>query len=677
MDRIPHSLTYRPDIDGLRGISIVLVVLFHAAPNLFSGGFIGVDIFFVISGYLITWILLRENKQGNFSFFKFYCRRVKRIFPSLLVVLGCCFLLGWLFLFPTEYVALSKQILAGVCFVSNFFFWKETGYFNNESESKALLNLWSLSIEEQFYIFFPALILIFFKINPQKLFSILVLFFSVSLGLSIVGSEIKPVATFYWPITRGWELLVGCLLANYEFNRFEKTPANLTIGLSHATGLFLGGRAFGIILLFTFWLNPTKPFPGYFALFPTLSAAVIILLGIHSPINKILLSNRISVFLGLISYPLYLWHWPALYFAKILFHDTAPHIPVLFAVSVSFLLAVATYYFVEIPIRKNKENTLRVVKIQVCLSLGLVLLSSISALGILPARLALNPLVKEADEAKSDWEYPFQNNFKKNNDFVIVNASHERSKGGGVLFVGDSKMEQYWPRIKYVRDHFEGVVRPIYLLTAGGSPTLPNVRNRAPGYHDDFFYKFCIDSASSSDIEIVVFCCLWEGYFPGEKPATGNLGLYYIHDPAKSRLRLDSENASNVVQQFGNDIRSLVDSGKKVYVILSGPSSPMWKPTTISRFQLQTDNIDRLPVSVEEVKNLVSPIDDTISKVAIANGGKIIDPKIYLSENGVFFGRSKDGKFNYKDSHHMRPHYVLQKAAFIDELIHNKTIKEK
>ena len=669
MDKIPHSLTYRPDIDGLRGISILLVVLFHAAPNLFPGGFIGVDIFFAISGYLITLILLRENKQNSFSFFSFYCRRVKRIFPSLIIVLGCCFLLGWLFLFPTEYVDLSKQIIAGVFFVSNFLFWRETGYFNNESESKALLNLWSLSIEEQFYILFPALIWIFYKTSSKKLFNILIMFFTVSLGLSIVGSETRPVATFYLPITRGWEILVGCLLANYEFNSFVKRTANFTHRRIYQTGLLVGGIALGIILFFTFWLDSTKPFPGYLALFPTFSAAAIIFAGNHSPVNKFFLSNRIIVFFGLISYPLYLWHWPALYFTKILFQDTAPHIPVLFAVSVSFLLAVATYYFVEIPIRKNKENTLRVFRIQVCLSLGLVVLSSISALGILPSRLAFNPLVTEADEAKSDWEYPFQSNFKKNNDFVIVNASHEKSKGGGVLFVGDSKMEQYWPRIKYVRDHFAGQVRPIYLLTAGGSPTLPNVRNRAPGYYDDIFYKFCIDSAASSDFEIVVFCCFWEGYFPGQNPAPDNLGLYYIHDSAKSRLRLDSENAANVVQQFGSDIRSLVDSGKKVYVVLSGPSSPMWKPATISRFQLQTDNIDRLPVSVEEVKNLVSPIDDTISKVTIANGGKIIDPKKYLSENGVFYGRSKDGKFNYKDSHHLRPHYAIEKAVFLDDIL--------
>jgi peptidoglycan/LPS O-acetylase OafA/YrhL len=669
MTTIPHSLKYRPDIDGLRGISILLVVLFHAAPNLFPGGFIGVDIFFVISGYLITLILLRENNQNSFSFLSFYCRRVKRIFPSLLVMLGCSLLLGWLFLFPTEYVALSKQMLSGVFFLSNFLFWRETGYFNNESESKALLNLWSLSIEEQFYILFPALVWICFKTNPRRLFSLLVLFFCVSIGLSILGSETRPVATFYLPITRGWELLVGCLLANYEFNRSGNKISNFSPSQIKKAGFLLGGSALGIILFFTFWLNPSKPFPGYLALFPTFSAAAIIFAGIHSPVNKFLLSNKIIIFLGLISYPLYLWHWPVLYFAKILFQDTALHTSVLLAIIVSFLLSLATYFFVELPIRKNKENTLRVVKMQVCFSLGVVLLSSLSVIGILPSRLALNPLVMEADVAKSDWEYPFQNNFKKNNDFVIVNASHEKSKGGGVLFVGDSKMEQYWPRIKYVRDHFEGLVRPIYFLTAGGSPTLPNVRNRAPGYHDDIFYKFCIDSASSSDIEIVVFCCFWEGYFPNENAEHTSLGLYYINDPLKDRLELDSEYFLKVIEQFGNDIRKLVDSGKVVYVILSGASSQSWNPKNISRFQFITKSSDRLPVSIDEINKLTISIDNFVSKVTLANGGKIIDPKKFLLDDGGFYGRSKDGKFNYKDSHHMRPHYAREKAVYMDYIM--------
>lgn len=203
---------YRPDVDGLRAIAVLAVVFFHAFPNVIKGGFIGVDVFFVISGYLISTIIFENLDRGSFSFSEFYARRIKRIFPALILVLVACFTFGWFVLLADEYKQLGKHIAAGAGFISNIVFWNEAGYFDNAAHTKPLLHLWSLGIEEQFYILWP-LVLWFAWKRKFNLLTITILFAIASFALNVKGVKQDAVATFYSPQTRFWELLSGSLLA--------------------------------------------------------------------------------------------------------------------------------------------------------------------------------------------------------------------------------------------------------------------------------------------------------------------------------------------------------------------------------------------------------------------------------------------------------------------------------
>jgi len=208
---LPHP-TYRPDIDGLRAIAVLAVVLYHAFPSALPGGFVGVDIFFVISGYLISTIIAGGLQTGQFSFATFYARRVKRIFPALLLVLGATIAAGWYVLMSDEYTELGKQVTGGAGFVSNFLLWSGSGYFDSTAETKPLLHLWSLGIEEQFYIFWPLLLWAAYRCR-FNVYAVAGLLALLSMGLNLALVKTHPVATFYSPLSRCWELFAGAMLA--------------------------------------------------------------------------------------------------------------------------------------------------------------------------------------------------------------------------------------------------------------------------------------------------------------------------------------------------------------------------------------------------------------------------------------------------------------------------------
>lgn len=337
------SQNYRPDIDGLRAVAVSAVVVFHAWPKSLKGGFVGVDAFFVISGFLITRIIIEALERGSFSFTDFYSRRVKRIFPALILVLASCYAVGWVALLPDEFEQLGKHIAAGAGFVSNIVLWRESGYFDAESELKPLLHLWSLGIEEQFYIFWPIIIYIVWRLR-LRLHMIIGAVFAVSFvaNLALVRSE--PVATFYCLFTRAWELLCGAALA-YSSMRRVALPG------SPNTRAWIGVVLLALSMLF---IHKGKAFPGGWALLPTAGAALLISAQ-GAWFNRSVLSNRAVVGIGLISYPLYLWHWPILSFAHTLWgHEPSNPVKV-FAIAVAFGLAWMTFILLERPLRGGRN----------------------------------------------------------------------------------------------------------------------------------------------------------------------------------------------------------------------------------------------------------------------------------------------------------------------------------
>jgi peptidoglycan/LPS O-acetylase OafA/YrhL len=343
------NFSYRPDIDGLRAVAILLVIIFHAFPKLLRGGFIGVDIFFVISGYLITSIILKNQSQNNFSLLDFYSRRIKRIFPSLIVVLTFCLVTGWFVLLSNEYELLGKHVAAGSIYISNFVLQSESGYFDIDSELKPLLHLWSLAIEEQFYLVFPLLLIVGkrFQISPLLIIAASLIF---SFLANVIQIQDKPTEVFFFPTSRAWELLIGSLIACLSIHGIAKNQA-----AKFANPL----SWLGVILILSAWilLDSTKIlFPAWWALLPTVGAACLILAGEKAWFNRKILASKIAVFIGLISYPLYLWHWVLLSFLRITEIEKLSGLLRTSILIISVIFAWLTYYFVEKNLRFQKSK---------------------------------------------------------------------------------------------------------------------------------------------------------------------------------------------------------------------------------------------------------------------------------------------------------------------------------
>jgi peptidoglycan/LPS O-acetylase OafA/YrhL len=365
---------YRPDIDGLRAVAVLAVVAFHAFPSWVKGGFIGVDIFFVISGYLISIIIFENLDEGTFSFSEFYSRRIRRIFPALLLILIACFAFGWFSLLADEYKQLGRHIAAGAGFISNFILWNEAGYFDNSAEYKPLLHLWSLGIEEQFYIVWPLFSWFAWK-QRFNLLSLTIVVYITSFIINVKGIDQDVVATFYSPQSRFWELLSGSLLAwftLYKKNAFAGIKSKIDIWLSivvytekqEGDGKTLANiiSIIGLLLLlYGFWrINNEIRYPGKWALVPVSGAVLIIAAGSKAWVNRAILSNKIAIWFGLISFPLYLWHWPILSFVRIVESEVPSRNIRIAAVILSIVLAWITYKFIERPLRFGKYGNAKV-----------------------------------------------------------------------------------------------------------------------------------------------------------------------------------------------------------------------------------------------------------------------------------------------------------------------------
>jgi peptidoglycan/LPS O-acetylase OafA/YrhL len=339
---------YRADIDGLRALAVLSVVIFHAFPAWLPGGFVGVDIFFVISGYLITGIIAGELQRGQFTLTQFYARRILRIFPALILILIFCLAVGWIVLLQSEYKELGKHALASAAFVQNLMLWSESGYFDGPAELKVLLHLWSLGIEEQFYIVWPVVLFLLVR-TKLRVGAVIILLIGISFAHNIYQSQYDLTADFYSPLTRVWELLIGGWLAI----KMQK-PSDFFLSTRYSNVLAVLGC---IAILGSFALiDRYMAFPGYWVLIPVLGAACLLAAGPSSWLGKVALSHKLMVWIGLLSYPLYLWHWPLLTFAKIVENGTPIYTTRLILIGVAILLAWLTYRYIESPIRNNFKN---------------------------------------------------------------------------------------------------------------------------------------------------------------------------------------------------------------------------------------------------------------------------------------------------------------------------------
>ena len=345
--RISYNIMqYRREIDGLRAIAVVSVILFHANFDIFSGGFVGVDVFFVISGYLITKIILTEIRLGKFSIVNFYERRARRILPALFLVMLVCVPFAWFWLLPIDMKDFSQSLIAVSFFASNILFWREGGYFDTAAELKPLLHTWSLAVEEQYYVLFPLFMILFWKLGKRWILVMLGLLFIASFIVAQYVSYVDPVAAFYLLPTRAWEFLIGTFAAflQYKLNRNKFSKITKEIG---------GWIGIALILFAVLTFNKATPFPGLYAFVPTLGTILVILFATkQTNVNKFV-GNKAFVGIGLISYSAYLWHYPLFAFARHISLTEPSHSIFLILSLLSLIFAYFSYRFIETPFRSK------------------------------------------------------------------------------------------------------------------------------------------------------------------------------------------------------------------------------------------------------------------------------------------------------------------------------------
>lgn len=625
------QLTYRRDIDGLRAVAVLAVVGYHAFPASVQGGFVGVDVFFVISGFLITSILLQEAHDGRFSIPHFYIRRIRRIFPALLSVMAAVLFAGWFLLLPREFEAIGKNTLASAFFAANLVLMRGVGYFEPSEDLNPLLHLWSLGVEEQFYIFWPMLIFlgVRFKLRPlQSIVTIAIASFAFNLWQT--GQH--PTANFYDPISRFWELLLGAGLAQARLAGYRLSV--MTSQIASVAGACLIGLAILVV-------RDTFDFPGWWALMPTLGSSLVILAGESAIVNRTLLSSRPAVFIGLISYPLYLWHWPLFAFARLVLAGPPSTLLATGLVIAAFLLSVLTYYFVELPIRRTRSR--RAIGSLIAGALGTAIVGSIAFQDVLPTRAAIfdGPEINEIVRAQNDSEH-------------VDSADLLKPGRHATLFIGDSYMQQYYPRIERVAHRSP---RGILLRTLPGCAPLQGVDRKS--IHCSTFVDDAFARAAKPDIDRIVIAASWFGFF--------NRGDYYALDDPRRRP-LNALQTDWAFQRLATTLNRLRESGKSIAIVLSHPSDKASGPEArIARSGLGWRVLPPHEIDLGTFRAATAAAHDRLKRLAQESGAEIIDPSRFLCSAGKCATTSPSGVPYYSDGTHLRASYVRDHVTYLDK----------
>ena len=662
-DRDSASLRYRPDLDGLRGLAILMVVVYHAFPTLRTGGFVGVDVFFVISGYLITQIVIAGLRARKFKLADFYRRRVRRIVPGLLVVMAACCLVGWLILLPGELEWFSRSLAWCALFLANIFFATTGGYFARAAELSPLLHLWSLGVEEQFYIAWPLLLILGERLGITK--RLLATLIAGSLAISIWGGWYAPTHYFYDPDSRAWELAAGGLLGAWQIDVHGRS---VMASRSHACSIL------GLVLIIAggFFWSADIPIPGAWSLMPVCGATLLISAGVDAAVNRQFLACRPMLFLGRISYPLYLWHWPFFSFTRIILGHPAQ--PALAAIECTIAVgaAYATYRWVEAPIRFGKNVRAAVPALLAAIAC-LAAVGGLLSHGWITGRLR-GPTVAAWDEAVRDWHFPGETNFARHSGFTTANLP---SRGPGkIVFIGDSHLQQYWPRVAWLVDNHAGSARSAVFVTQAGCPMLPNVNVRGRGHNCNELFNFAEVLSLQPDVDTVVFGAFWEDYFIGEyATAKPRPRLYLVTDRSQETLAIDSPGTRIAFAQFENVIEKLVSSGRRVFIVLSNPTSQLFDPIFPPRLRFSVTGFERVPlesgptVDVRPFETYVAPLMNTMREIAARTGAHVVDPSSTLCKGFSCPATDADGLPRYIDSNHLRGMAAREHATFMDEIV--------
>ncbi len=665
-DHLTHP-KYRPDIDGLRAIAVLSVVGFHAFPNGVKSGFIGVDIFFVISGFLISSIIFGSLERNSFSFFEFYSRRIRRIFPALILVLTACFALGWVALLTDEYKQIGKHIAGGAGFVSNFILWGESSYFDNAADTKPLLHLWSLGVEEQFYIVWPLLLWMAWK-KRSNVLAIMAAIALASFALSALVYRGDGSANFYSPQTRFWELMVGSLLAYFSLHgRSHRLLITIHARLESLFAARSGGKNTwlsrldlqdmqsllgGLLIAIGLAYVSKRHFPGVGALWPVLGAVLLISAGREAILNRIVLSNPVLVWFGLISYPLYLWHWPLLSFTRIVGSGTPEPAIRVAAVLLAIALAWLTYRLVEKPLRFGDFGKQKAIAL-----LGAMIV--VGSMGFLTYKneglafrgvVAMNPLANSGTDG--------------GNQGVLTNDCGIASEADRQLIGTCSKDSRQEPRYALLGDSkagaiFDGLVRTsdensrwLFIGGVGKHNAFVPVHSKA-----DLYTKYQDQSAialeaitKNKSIEKVAL-------------VTATRALFRLGTKEHIRDLPHSRHYQTAFDGLDGMIDALIRADKKVVIVVDNPTlldpkNCLQRVTSVGFINdlLNKDLRPGCSISIDTHLALSRPYRDILSNLELRYPGKvrIFDTLKYLcdTDRGICLP-SKNGRLMYSYTDHI------------------------
>ncbi len=660
----PYKSSYRSEIDGLRAFAVLSVVAFHAFPSWLKGGFIGVDVFFVISGFLITSHIFENLDKGQFSFTDFFGRRIRRIFPALILVMACSLAFGWFVLLADEFAQLGKHVASGAAFIANFILVDESGYFDNAAETKPMLHLWSLAVEEQFYIVWPLVLWLAWK-RKFNLLTITVLVAIISFYLNLRFVKSHPTETFFLPVGRFWELLSGSVLAwllLYKPDlliRVKLWVDKFVVRIIHSKKVEVDGSTtsnlmsfFGLLLLAygVIRINESLSFPSKWALIPVLGAVLIIASGSKTWLNRIFLMNPIAVWFGLISYPLYLWHWPILSFLQIVEGEMPHRDARILAVLLSIFLAWVTYRFIELPIRFGVRKGVKSVAL-----IGLIAI--VGSMGFFITKIdgltQYNQKLKYVSDAKGDWEYPKG----------LTRNETTSNKPSKILVFGDSHIEALAPRI--IDMYKNELTEEVAFVTMGGCAPLPNTFKDKEGYVEKCsknFNKFN-KVLSSNPIETIIVGGAYVSYFSASSSA-----FYLDNDGGK--ISLSSEyGRRKSIDAFINFLKNLTYS-YKVVIVGQAPYGEQFSPSHI----LSNSKKKRRSIPLSSNLNVESFVFDNSLESEMKNWFSSTDiTYVSLSDkicpNNVCVPLTIEGKPKFKDRYHLRPFFVKEYMDVLDPYV--------
>lgn len=490
-------MKYRSEIDGLRAVAVIPVLLFHAGFGAFAGGFVGVDVFFVISGYLITTIIVDQMETGRFSLLTFYERRARRILPALFLVVLCGLPVAYVLLLPGDMKDFAQSAFYVSIFASNIFFWRESDYFATAAELQPLLHTWSLAVEEQFYILFPVFLMAAWRFGRRAIVWTLILCFLLSLAAAQWGAYNKPSATFFLLPTRAWELLIGSLAAFY-LQRHRISSPTWANNLLSAGGLVA-------ILVAVFLFDKETPFPSLYALLPTLGTALIILFALPGTAVRAVLSWRPLVGIGLISYSLYLWHQPIFAFQRHVTMREFSELVALGLIALALLLSILTYFLVEHPLRHRQASNRRVLSMA---ALSCVVIGALGAFGWASDGAKYRVTDYKPVAGLSDMHLC---KATENDAFWVENAPvvclGEGAPAEDIYLLGDSHAHQLvYPLRAITADSGQS----LYFMNAGTRHRFASSLPFGFDPNDDYVYAHLLEVLGEGDIVIIG---IHRGYF--------------------------------------------------------------------------------------------------------------------------------------------------------------------